>query len=177
MDYMNKTKRNLIIAAAVLNIISVVFELSVSIVYKVDPKILKEVLKYITFDQLSINLIFQAISCGIGLVGSIFLLFSVREKGKYFRGSRGLYVAGVIIIIFTGGLLPWILLLIAAFQPDIIIINGNELRKEFDQAQREEVVRNEEYELKKKKIDELKALRDSGAITEEEYKQKLFDLL
>ena len=82
------------------------------------------------------------------------------------------------MVIFFGGSVAWLLLFISAFVPDIVVINDKtELRHEAKQEQKEEVLRDKAYEEKKAKIEELKRLRDSGAITEEEYKNKLFDLL
>ncbi len=81
-------------------------------------------------------------------------------------------------MVVCGGWLAWLLLFISAFVPDIVVINDKaELRREAKQEEKEEVLRDKAYELKKSKIEELKKLRDSGAITEEEYKEKLFELL
>ena len=53
----------------------------------------------------------------------------------------------------------------------------SEIRQEQKMEDQQTKAQEQEYEEKKRKIEELKQLRDSGAITEEEYKQKLFDLL
>ena len=53
----------------------------------------------------------------------------------------------------------------------------SEVRQEQRMEDQQAKAKEQEYEEKKRKIEELKQLRDSGAITEEEYKQKLFDLL
>jgi len=177
---MNKTKRNLIIAAGVINLIDIVASLVLVILYRINPTWLQNYADYIgiVISVSSFNLVYQIIMFLAGLIGSIFLFYSVRENGKYYRGSRGIYVAGIIIVILTGGMIPWILLLISAFTPDIIINNSREeFRQATEESRREEVLHNAEYEEKKRRIDELKALRDSGAITEEEYKEKLFELL
>lgn len=179
---MNRTKRNLIIAAAVINLIDIISSLAMVIYYRIDPSWLQNYAEYVgiivNVTNSSFNLVYQIIMFITGLIGSIFLLYCVRADGKYYRGSRGIYVAGVIIVILTGGLVPWILLLIAAFKPDIIINNDRaELRREFEANLREEVLHNAAYEEKKHKIEELKKLRDAGTITEEEYKEKLFELL
>lgn len=177
---MNKTKRNLIIAAGIINLIDIVCGLALVILYRVNPTWLQEYANYFGYviNVTNYNLIYQIIMFIAGLIGSIFLFFSVRENGKYYRNSRGIYVAGIIIVILTGGIVPWILLLISAFTPDIIVNNSKEeFWQAAEESRREEVLHNAEYEEKKRRIDELKALRDSGAITEEEYKEKLFELL
>ncbi len=169
--YMNKTKRNLIIASAVINLILISLNLAMSIILKVNPKILQEYSEYLYFVSYSSNIIYAVISFAIGLVGSILLLFAVRSKGKHFRTSQGLYIAGFVIIVVCGGWLSWILLFISMFIPDIIVMNTPK------EVKKEEIMENRAYEEKKKKIEDLKRLRDSGMITEEEYKEKLFELL
>lgn len=172
MYYMNKTKRNLILAAAIVNLLSITANLVMAIVLlSVDLEtLMQNDLMYILFAY-SQTPIFTFISFGAGLVGSILLIYAVRKKGKYFRQSIGYYYAGFIIIIVCGGFLPWILLLISMFVSDVIIINApNEVKKE-------QKMEDKAYEDKKQKIEELQKLRDSGVITEEEYKQKLFEIL
>ncbi len=176
--YMNKTKRNLIMASAIVNLITITVSLISSIVAIVTPEFLQKYEEYYYMFAYSTKIVFVVISFAAGLVGSILLLYSIRNKGKYFRSSYGIYVAGFIIIVVCGGWLAWILLFISAFVPDIVVINDkSELRREQKQEQREEVLRDRAYEEKKAKIEELKKLRDTGVITEEEYKNKLFDLL
>lgn len=168
---MNKTKRNLIIASAVVNLILISVNLAMSIILKVNPKIIPEFSEYLYFVSYSSNIIYAVISFAIGLVGSILLLYSVRSKGKYFRVSQGIYIAGFVIIIICGGWLAWLLLFISIFIPDVIVMNTPK------EVKKEEIMENRAYEEKKKKIEDLKRLRDAGMISEEEYKEKLFELL
>lgn len=176
--YMNRSKRNLILASAILNLISIIVNLVSSIVAIVKPEFLVKYQDYYYFLGYSTNIVYVVISFALGLAGSILLLYSVRSGGKHFRNSYGVYVAGFVIIVVCGGWLPWILLFISAFIPDIVIINDKtQLRRETRQEQKEEVLRDKAYEEKKAKIEELKRLRDSGVITEEEYKNRLFELL
>lgn len=176
--YMNKTKRYLIMASAIVNLVTVVANLVSSIIAIVKPEFLTRYEAYYYFLGFSTNIIYVVISFALGLSGSILLLYAIRKKGKYFRNSYGVYVAGFVIIVLCGGWIAWLLLFISAFIPDIIVINSrSEVRREEREEQKEEVLRDKAYEEKKAKIEELKRLRDSGAITEEEYKNKLFDLL
>ena len=177
--YMNKTKRNLSLAAGIINMIDAIASVVLSVCVAAYPEVFAEYTKYYYyFMSYTTNLIVNIVILAAALVGSILLFYSVRDKGKYFRNSRGIYVAGVIIVILAGGTISWILLLIAAFTPDIVIINDpNEIRRQMQEESQEEVLHNQEYELKKQKIEELKKLRDTGVITEEEYKEKLFELL
>ena len=177
--YMNKTKRNLIIAAGIVNIVDAAASLVLTICALAYPEIMSEYIDYYYyFLSVSKNIFVNIAIFAVSLVGSILLFYSVREKGKYYRASRASYVAGVIIVILTGGTISWVLLLIAAFTPDVIIINDpQEIREQVREEQQEEILRDKAYEDKKQKIEELKRLRDSGQITEEEYKEKLFELL
>lgn len=174
MYYMNKTKRNLIIAAGVLNIFYAALTLAMTIMVRLNIDWVIQNYNYLYILGYSTNLIYGIIAFSISFVGSILLFYAVREKGKYFRSSSGVYIAGVIIVILTGGWISWILLLVAAFTPDIIVINDkSDLRRD----EKEQVFESKEYAEKKEKIEHLKKLRDEGAISEEEYKEKLFEIL
>ncbi len=171
--YMNKTKRGLIIAGAVVNLISIAASLIISIILLTDKQLQKELINngYMYLLTNSSNIFYSVISFAAGLAGSILLLYSVRSKGKYFRRSIMQYYIGFGITIFFGSFLSWLLLFISMLIPDIIIMNTpSEVRKE-------EIKEEKAYEEKRKKIEELKRMRDNGDITEEEYKEKLFDLL
>ncbi len=178
MYYMNKRKRNLIIAAAILNLIGITISLILSIVLLTNKSLAQEYQEYYYVLSYSSNIYYTVISFIVGIIGSIFLLYSVRQKGKYFRTSQGLYLTGFIIIIFFGGWLSWLLLFISMFIPDVIVMNTkSEIRQEQKVEDQQAQEKEREYEEKKKKIEELKRLRDNGLITEEEYKEKLFELL
>lgn len=172
MQYMNKTKRNLILAAAILNIIGVTASLIIVILLVVFRNELAESL-YLLYYIVPSPFV-AALQFGAGIVGSSLLIYCVRQKGKFYRSSRGVYIAGFIIVIICGTFLAWILLLISMAVPDIIIINSkDEMRAEQREQHRQDLA----YEQKKRMIEELKALRDSGTITEEEYKKRLFEIL
>ncbi len=171
--YMNKTKRILIIVGATLNLISVTTSLIISILMLSNAALRAAMIEsgYIFILTNTTNIIYTSISFVIGLTGSILLLYSVRKKGKYFRTSQMPYFIGFGITIFFGSFVSWLLLFIAYLTPDIIVMNTPH------EVRREEVKEEKRFEEKKRRIEELKALRDSGAITEEEYKEKLFELL
>lgn len=158
-------------ASAIINLISITASLIMSILLMLYQEELAAYLEYYYFLSYSTNIIYVVISFAVGLVGSILLLFSIRQKGKYFRTSHGCYLAGFIIIVICGGYLPWILLFISMFVSDVVVINRP------SEVRQEERKEEQAYEEKKRKIEELKQMRDSGLITEEEYKQKLFEIL
>lgn len=168
---MNKTKRNLILSAAIINLINMIANLVIVILYLVDPEYYVNILGTYLYIISYYSIYFIFVEVVVGIVGSILLIYSVRSKGKYFRVSQKYYIAGLIIIILAGGWIPWILLLISMFIPDIIIINSpSEVRRE---ERAEESANND----KKKKVEELRKLRDEGVITEEEFNKQLMDLL
>ena len=89
----------------------------------------------------------------------------------YFRTSQKYYIAGLIIVIFAGGWIPWLLLFISMFVPDVIIMNSaSEIRHE-------ERAEERGYNEKRKKVEELRKLKEDGLITEEEFNKRLMDLL
>lgn len=174
--YMNRKKRNLILAASILNLISVSIELILSIVFMF-VEVNNDVLAYLSM-FVSGSLIWSLISFAIGVTASIFLLYSIREKGKYFHSSRGLFIAGFIIVVIAGGFLPWLLLFITFFISDVVIINDKtEMKEEIKKTQQEQKQKEQDFAVKKQKIEDLKKLRDAGVLTEDEYKQKLFEIL
>ncbi len=170
---MNKTKRNLILSSAIINIINMIFNFVVVIICIVNPELIaqSEFLTLYLYSFIYYTAYFAIVECVVGLIGSVCLIWSVRKSGKYFRRSQGYYIAGLIVVILAGGWIPWILLLISMFIPDIIVMNmPNEVR-------REERIMEREEEVKKKKIEELRKLKDDGVISEEEFNQKLMELL
>lgn len=180
MYYMNKKKRNLIIASAILNVVGVTASLVIAILMVVAPEFLLKYTDYVSYfiggyasfartDM--VYLVMTAIAFAVGVLGTIFLLYSVRQKGKYFRTTQGLYLAGFIIIVVAGGWLSWLLLFISMFIPDVIIMNTP------GEIKREEKQEDKVMAEKKRKIEELQKLRDTGIITEEEYKERLFEIL
>ncbi len=179
---MNNTKRNLILASSIINIIAVTINLIISIISGVNPSIIEN--NYALFYVLYLlfgygtDIVSGVFIFAIGLVGSILLMYSIRSKGKYFRRTQGCYIAGFIIVIFCGKFLTWVLLFISLFIPDIIVMNRpSELRREQKVQDKETILSEKAYAEKVEKIEELKRLRDNGTITEEEYKEKLFELL
>lgn len=170
----NRTKRILILIAAILNLLSVAFNVVMVILLYTNYQLVAEYEDFYYILTYSTSWIYTIFSTLVSVAGSVLLFYSIRSKGKYFRASYAYYYIGTIIVIFTSGYIPWILLLIAMFIPDVILNNNiYELRQE----QKEYDAENKVYEEKKRKIEELQKLRDEGAITEEEYKEKLFELL
>lgn len=194
--YMNRTKRNLILWAAIINLITAVLSLALTIIYKTSPALFTRLSEFsllwylagTTYTEIHYAIIFFIIR----FLASFFLLWSVRQRGKFFRVTKGLYLAGLIMAIIFGGTVVWILLFITMFIPDIIVMNDilqqKQSKHETDEydwhdrfettsEKKNDVVDDEEYESKKKQIADLKQNLKDGIITEEEYKEKLYELL
>ncbi len=171
MQYMNNKKRNLILWGAIANIVSSLASFVISILVICDVKGLEKYLDFISLTGFSTNLWYAIMVFAGGLIATVLLLYSIREKGKHFRSSYGIFIGGFVMVLVFGGFLAWALLLGSMWVPDVIVMNTPR------EVRQEEVVENRAYEEKKQKIEELKQLRDSGIITEEEYKERLFELL
>ena len=172
MQYMNNKKRNLVLWGAIANLVSCLASFVISILVICEVKGLEKYLDFISLTGFSTNLWYAIIVFAGGLIATVLLLYSIREKGKHFRSSYGIFIAGFVMVLVFGGFLAWALLLGSMWVPDVIVMNTpREVRQE------EEVVENRAYEEKKRKIEELKSLRDNGIISEEEYKERLFELL
>lgn len=148
-----------------------VINLVTSILAFVNIDGIKDYLNFSFVLSYSSNIVYAVIAFAGGIVASILLLYSIRNKGKYFRSCQGVFIAGFIMVVIFGGFLPWLLLFISFFVPDIIVMNTEK------EIKKEEVVQEKAYEEKKKRIEDLKRMRDNGLISEEEYKTKLFEML
>ena len=171
MQYMNNKKRNLILWGAIANLVSCLASFVISILVICEVKGLEKYLDFISLTGFSTNLWYAIIVFAGGLIATVLLLYSIREKGKHFRSCYGIFIAGFVMVLVFGGFLAWALLLGSMWVPDVIVMNTPR------EVRQEEVVENRAYEEKKQKIEELKHLRDSGIISEEEYKERLFELL
>lgn len=170
---MNSTKRNLILWSSIINLVYVVASFVLSILILVDiPAVVKFVQSYYIYGfSISTNIAVIIFSFALGLVRSILLFYSIRKKGKYFRKSQGCFVASLILFVFSGTWLCWILLFISMFVPDIVVMNTPK------EVRTEEKKEQQAFEDKKKEIEQLKKLRADGIISDEEYRQRIIDIL
>ena len=168
---MNKTKRNLILSSAIINLINMVANLVILILYLVDPNKFGPILGQYIYLISYYSIYFVFVEVVAGIIASILLFYAIRHGGKYFRSSQRYYIAGLIIIIFAGGWIPWLLLFISMFIPDIIIINSRA------EVRQEERAQDRESTEKRRKLEELRKLKEDGVITEEEFNQRLMDIL
>ncbi len=180
---MNKTKRNLMLWAAIITLVEVCLNLSMLALayYNPDYLVSNKFLLFIfnctigAYEDGTLYIMMGIVPTILmnlaGLVGAILMFVVIRNKGKHFRRSRGMYLTSVILIIFSAGIIPWILLLIAMFTPDIVVMNT------YDEVRSEERREQHEMDYKRQQIENLRKMKDEGIISEEEYKQRLMDLL
>lgn len=176
---MNKTKKGLIIAAIVLNSISVVM-LILSIigsVYWLESIYLDMGMKLTPAELNSVridNIVYSAIDLALYLSSTILLILHLYLYEKNFKVSKRLFMAAGILVFFCDFLsISFILLLIAYFKyMDIEVIK----EKEENEDGEVEVVENDEDAIKRK-IEKLRKLKDDGVISEEEFKEEILKLL
>ncbi len=163
---MNTTKKALIITAIVLNFLNVGWELYLVITGLMQPANIRQPIFYYIFD------IFQIIAY---IVCNGFLIYSIAAKGAMFRSRYGFYMAAVVIsLILNLFSVATILLIVTLFLSDIVWI-----KPEKDSTFSSSSSQNQNFsnESKEQKIEKLRKLKEEGKITEEEYNDKLLDLL
>lgn len=155
---MNNTKKTLIIAAIVLNFLTIGVELFFAISGLLKPYYQRAALFYYIFDFIQI---------AAYLVCNGLLIYSIAGKGQMFRQRYGFYMSAVIISLILNLLsVATILLIISLFTSDLVWVK----------PEKENVV-TVTPESKEKKIEKLRKLKEEGKISEEEYNDELMKLL
>ena len=201
---MNLSKRNLILASAILNIIDAVGMGIMCLMFGLGfgEYIINLLMEYTlpANFEISIFIIIFALYACMYIASSILLLFSIRKKGEYFAKSKPLYVTGIILTAICSPFsLSAILLYISlGFKDDEtnVILDDNFERNQGNnvnswtegngnggilddtnsfEGNRE--LNRQDTEILRVKIEELKKLKESGSISEEEYKEMLTKLL
>lgn len=180
---MNKTKRSLILAAGIIEMISAVFMLFAAVLFLViSTPVFEEVIaKYIEnaeiYNMEAVRLMFiiiSAVEFGLYTIASILLLNSVRSNGAFFAKSKKSYIAGVVITI----------LLQVIGIPSILLYCSLGIKDEEKTEEVKPVVSTSGKTVKEVKIIEVsadqtsitktiigyKTLRDQGIITDTDYK-------
>ena len=102
------------------------------------------------------------------------LIFAISAKGLMFRARYGFYMAAVVIsLILNLFSIATILLIVTLFLSDMFWVKPDKNPTAFDAPQTEA----NSTESKEKKIEKLRKLKEEGKITEEEYNDKLLELL
>ena len=112
------------------------------------------------------------------LLSSILLFYSIANKGKNFSSRTTQYYIGYLLTLFLGSIISFILLIIASCLSDIVVMNSkSDILREQREERREELKEQESLEEKQKEIAHLRSLKDQGIITEEEFNERMLDLL
>ena len=157
---MNKTKKYLIIAAIIFSFVDVAWQIySVVRYFLTDPSVRNPVF-YVVLDFITI---------AQSLAVAVLLILAIWKNGKLFRQRYGLYMTALVLsIIINLFSISSILLIVSMFISDWVWV------KPTDQK---EVIIDITPERKEDKIAKLRKMRDEGQISEEEFQEKLLDLL
>ena len=156
---MNKTKKYLIISAIVFSFLSLALDIYDIVLYFKSYKATAPVF-YVVFD------FFSLFAC---LAVAVLLTIAIWGNGKYFRQRYSLYMSALIISIIINLLsISSILLVISMFVSDWVWIKEDKDKN---------VIIMPQENSKEEKIAALRAKRDRGEITNEEFQEELTKLL
>lgn len=167
---MNKTKRALLIVVIILNIINA----GLNIYFAVED------IMHATKTDARLFLIFYYFLEIVGFLASAgCLIYAIMQGGKYFRERRAYYNAAVVISICMSLVsVSSILLIITLFISDMVWVKPHDdvyfSGEDINAPKQDEQLSESE---KERKISKLRALRDKGVISEEEFKDELMKLL
>ena len=163
---MRKAKFWLILISGILNLLTFATYLLVAILdYDGKSSILSLILTYVPY------------MIGM-LLSSILLFYSIANNGKNFSSRTTQYYIGYLLTLFLGSIISFILLIIASCLSDIVVMNSkSDILREQREERREELKEQESLEEKQKEIAHLRSLKDQGIITEEEFNERMLDLL
>ena len=170
---MNKTKYALIIAAIVLSICSIAFNVYMLIEYFISA---------IKAGAITSTAIFFGIYEILGIIAYLvatgLLIYSIAGKGRHFRGRNMYFMSAFFMIVILNTFsVPSVLLLITLFIPDIVWVKPHD---DVYFSPKEEVKNDDRTfseKEKARKIEELRRLKAEGKITDEEFNEQLFKLL
>lgn len=157
---MNNTKKYLIIAAIVFSFIDAGWQIYSVVRYFLTDPIIRNPVFYVVLDFITIV---QSLSV------AVLLILAIWKNGKLFRQRYGLYMTALMLsIIINLFSISSILLIVSMFISDWVWV------KPTDQK---EVIIDITPERKEDKIAKLRKMRDNGQITEDEFQEKLIELL
>ncbi len=165
---MNGTKRGLIIAAIVMNFLSIALNVYLAIngiLILIDNPYEALIWMYVIYEILGVFA--YVVTAGL-------LIYSIADHGLHFRQRNGYYMTAVILSLFLNLFsISSMLLIITMFLSDWVWV------KPQDDAyfKKEEKAEENKDKERAKKIDTLRKLKAEGKITEEEFNEQLFKLL
>lgn len=166
---MNKTKRNLLIAVIVLDFLNAAAYITLASCYLA----LGNIAGYTLY-----SVIYWFLSAAGFLTSAGLLIYAIAGKGEMFRVRSGYYYAAIIISLCLGTVsIPSILLLVTLFMSDTVWVKPHDDVYFAKPQEPEPQNTDKEEKQRERKIAELRKLKENGIITDEEFKQKLMELL
>ena len=159
---MNKTKKNLIIVAIIFSFVDLGWQIYNIVRYFMTAPAVREPVFYVILDFLTIAMYIAV---------AVLLILSIWKNGVLFRKRYGLYMTALVLSIIIYLLsITTIMLIATMFISDWVWEKPKEEKNETII----EIVKESDRE---NKIAELRKKRDNGEITEEEFQEKLIELL
>lgn len=169
---MNKTKRGLIIAAIVMNFLSIA--LNVYITVRGILTLIENPYEALVWAYV----IYQILGVFAYIATAGLLIYSIADKGLHFRQRNGYYMSAVILSVFLNLFsVSSVLLLITLFMSDWVWVKPQDDVYFEKEEKREEKSTEAKDRERARKIDALRKLKEEGKITEEEFNEQLFKLL
>ena len=163
---MNSKKKNLLIAACVLFFLSVVY-------YVFD---LISTISYVNSQTEYALSTFFVVYSGIQIAGTLYcaVVTLMLALGKITKKQNGFLISVIVVSFLCAGLVAFILVICAYNTNSYYVANNKEELKKEEKKQEETL---SQFETKKEKIEQLRHLKESGLITEEEFNEKLKELI
>ncbi|MBP3344613.1 MAG: SHOCT domain-containing protein [Clostridia bacterium] len=158
---MNKTKKILIILAAVFAILEIGWNIYDIVMFFMAKPIDRQPIFYLIYDF---------ILMGVNITIATLLILSIWKNGSLFRARYGMYMTALVLsIIFSTLSITSILLIVTMFISDWVWIKP----KNEEKYHKEDIV----FESKEDKIARLRDMKERGELTEEQFQEELMKLL
>lgn len=159
---MNKTKKYLIIVAIIFSFVDIGWQIYDIVKYFTSQSHLRNPVFYVVLDFITIA------QC---LAVAVLLIMAIWKNGKPFRQRYGLYMTALVISIIINLLSVTSILLI------ITMLISDWVWEKPSEKSNETIIEVVPEKTKEEKIAILRQKRDDGEISEEEFQEKLLELL
>lgn len=172
---MNKTKKILIIFSIIFSFVNIAWEIAQIVLYFLQEPQNRNSLFYLIYDFVTI---------AVDVAIAVLLILAICKNGQYFRLRYGMYVTAFMLsIVFNLFSLSTIFLIASMFTSNWVWVNEDKglssQSNEKKETGADETLseKRESDDKKRQQIASLRALKDSGAISEEEFQKRLMELL
>lgn len=172
---MNKTKKILIIFSIIFSFVNIAWEIAQIVLYFLQEPQNRASLFYLIYDFVTI---------AIDVAIAVLLILAICKNGQYFRLRYGMYVTAFMLSsVFNFFSLSTIFLIASMFTSNWVWVNDDKnfpsQANEKNETEIDETLAGErtDEDKKRQQIASLRALKNSGAISEEEFQKRLMDLL